>query len=135
MCLHLLAKYLPKRKPIKILSSLTWRHGKKCKICVTIRIFKMDKSSHLPSKSSYSEIFSKNNCPKNQPLKYIFNIAVLNLWPNSLKNTYDGVQVLVNFHVTLFCLWSLVQQSYILSHHFAEELLLWKTVQKLFMSC
>ena len=30
-----------------------------------------------------------------------FNIALLQLWWLSLKNTCDGVQLLVNFHVTL----------------------------------
>ena len=37
------------------------------------------------------------------------------------------MQLLVNFHVTLSCFWPLVQKSYISSHHFAEQLLLWNT--------
>ena len=34
----------------------------------------------------------------------------------------DWLQLLVNLHVKLFCFWTLVQKSYISSHHFAEQL-------------
>ena len=63
----------------------------------------------------------------------LFNIAVLNLKPNSLKNIYDGLQFLVNLHVMLSCFWQLVQKSYIWSHHFAKQLFLWNTSWKLLL--
>ena len=37
------------------------------------------------------------------------NNVVLNFWSNSFKNTRDGVQFLINAHVTLSCFSSLVQ--------------------------
>ena len=46
-----------------------------------------------------------------------FKIAVLQLWSNSLKNTCDGVQFLVNFHGTLSSFEPLLQKSYISSQH------------------
>ena len=67
MCLYFLPKRLPK-KFMKIRSSLIWRHGKKCKLSVTIR--------------AYWGVF--------------FYIAILNLW-STCENTCDGVQFLVKF--------------------------------------
>ena len=46
---------------MKTRSSQTWRQGKKCKICVTIRTFKMNMSSQKPLRSSHSRMFPKNN--------------------------------------------------------------------------
>ena len=48
------AKTFTLKKSIKMCSSLTLRHGKKCKICVTIRTFKMDVSSQLSLRSRRS---------------------------------------------------------------------------------
>ena len=62
-----------------------------------------------------------------------FYIAFLNLWWNSLKNTWDGAQLLVSLQVTRSSIWPLVQKIYISSHHFAEEQLLWNTFQNLFL--
>ena len=44
-------------------------------------------------------------------------LAVLQLLWNSLKNTCDGVQFLVNIHVTLFIFEPLLRKSYISSQH------------------
>ena len=40
---------------------------------------------------------------RSRHLDVFFNIAVLNLWSNSLKNTYDGMQFLVNLQLPLSC--------------------------------
>ena len=53
-----------------------------------------------------------------------FDIAVLSLWSNFFKIICAGVQFLVNLHITLSCFWPVMQNSYIFSHHFAEQLLL-----------
>ena len=60
------------KKSTKIHFSLTWRHCKKCKICVTIRTFNLNKPSQLPLRSSRSRMFSKNNCPQKQPSKCVY---------------------------------------------------------------
>ena len=62
----------------------------------------------------------------------LFNIPALNLWSDFLKNACDGF-FFVNLHVTLSCFWPLVQQKYISSYHFAEQLFLWNTSRKLLL--
>ena len=58
-----------------------------------------------------------------------FNIGILNLWSNSLRNTCDGVQFLAISCYT-FLLLTTSKESYIFLHHFAEQLL-WNTSRKL----
>ena len=94
---------------MKICSFLTWRHSKTCKICVTIRTFKMNISLQLPLRSSYSRIFSKMIVIRSSHLDVFINNAVLNLRLNSLKQTCYRVQFLVNLHVALSWFWPLVQ--------------------------
>ena len=62
---------------------------------------------------------------------YLKCIAVLNLWSNSLKITCDGVTSSVNLQIMLPCFLSLVQKSYISSHHFDKQLILWKCFENL----
>ena len=100
MCLHFSPKRLDKQS-VNICSSLTWRHGKKCKIFVTSGTFKMNIPLQLPLRSSHSRLFSKNICPQKQPSRSIYQCRCSELVVNFFENTCDRVQFLVNFHVTL----------------------------------
>ena len=63
-----------------------------------------------------------------------FNIAVLQLWWNSLKNTCDVVQFLVNFHVTLSSFEPLLRKRYFITTLInAEQQLLQNTSRKLLL--
>ena len=113
--LHLAPNPLLKKKVMKSGSSLTSRQSKKCKICV--QISKMNICLQLPLRSRLSGIFPNKFALRSSHQDTFFNIAVLHLWWNSLKNTGDGVQFLVNLHVTLTNFEPLLWKSYISSHH------------------
>ena len=83
--------------------------------------------------AAFQECFQKIIALKSSHQDVYFYIAILNLWRNSLKNTWDGAQLLVSLQVTRSSIWPLVQNIYISSHHFAEQLLLWNTFQNLFL--
>ena len=103
-------------------SSLTWRHGKKCKIYLTIRTFKMNKSSQQSLRNL--GMFSKNNCTQKQPSECNFQYCFSELAAKFFEKYLWRGSILVNLHVTLSCFWPLVQRSYILSHRSAKQLLL-----------
>ena len=103
------------KKIVKICSSLTWRQSQKCKICV--RISETNILPQLLLRSSHAERFQNIFILRSSHQDTFFNIAVLQLWWDSLKNTFDGVQFLVNFHVTLSRLEPMLQKSYISTQH------------------
>ena len=51
------------------------------------------------------------------------NNVVLNFWSNSFKNTRDGVQFLINAHVTLSCFSSQVQYDKVRDPNFGTGVL------------
>ena len=114
MCLHFSPKPLLK-KITKTRSSLTWRQSKKCKICV--KIPNTNIRLQLLWEAAMQECFQDKFVLRSSHQDTFFNIAVLQLWWNSLKNTCDGVQFLVNFHVTLSSFEPLLRKSYISSQH------------------
>ena len=115
VCLHFSPKPLLQKKIIKIRSSLTWRQSKKCKICV--RISKTNLVCSCFWEAAMQEYFQNKIVLKSSHQDTFFNIAVPQLWWNSLKNSCDGMQFLVNFHVTLSSFEPLLQKSYISSQH------------------
>ena len=102
--------------PLELLKWLKWTYHSRCLWEAAIQECSQ---KMIVLRNSHRDIF--------------FNIAIQNLWSNSLKSARDGAQFLVNLHVTLSCFWPLVQNSYILSHHFAKKLLLWNTSWKLLL--
>ena len=119
------------KKSIKFCSSLTWGCGKKFKICVTIRTFKMSITCSCLWEAAIQECSQKVITIRSSHQDVSFNTTVLNLWSNYLKNTCDGVHFLVNLYIILFCFWPLVQKSCISSNNFVEQQLLWNTSRKL----
>ena len=110
--------YSPKpllKKIMKRRSSLTWRQSKKCKICV--RISKTIIRLLLFWEATMQECFQNKFAVRSSHQDTFFNIAVLQLWWNSLKNSCDGMQYSVNFHITLSSFAPLLQKSYISSQH------------------
>ena len=112
-CLHFSPKPLLKKNhknpfPFNMTS-------KKCKICV--RISKSNIRLQLLWEATMQECFQNKFVLRSSHQDTFFNIALLQLWWNSLKNTCDGVQFLVNFHVTLSSFEPLLQKSYISSQH------------------
>ena len=63
------------------------------------------------------EYFQKKFVLRSSHQDVFFNIVVLHLWWNSLKNTGNRVQFLVNSHVTLTNFEPLLAKSYLSSHH------------------
>ena len=78
-------------------------------------------------KAAIEDCFQKIIVLRSSHKDVFFNITILNVWLNSWKNACDEVQFLVNLHVKLSCFCLLVQKSYISSHHFVKQLLLWNT--------
>ena len=69
----------------------------------TIINFKIGLSSLLLLRSSQSGMFTKVIILVNNHRYVLINIAVLNFCQVLSKNTCDGVQFLLNLHVTLSC--------------------------------
>ena len=95
----------------------------------------MNTSTQLPLWTSHSGIISKNICPQKHPSRFIFPYRCSELVAKFLEKYCNTAHFLVNLHVTLCCFWPLAQKKDILSHHFAEQLVLWNTSRKLFLCC
>ena len=93
---------------------------KRCKMCITTRIFKMNILCSCYWGAAIQECSQNIFVLRSSHWDVFISKAVLNLWSISFKNTCDGVQF-----------GPLMQKSYISSRHFAKQLLLWKTSQKL----
>ena len=115
LCAYTFCENFYLKKILKTRSSLTWRQSKKCKIC--IRISKTNIRLQLLWEAAMQECFQNKFVLKSSHQDIFFNIAVLQLWWNSLKNSCDGMQFLVNFHVTLSSFEPLLRKSYISSQH------------------
>ena len=97
MCLHFSPKpLLKKNHKNPFLFNMT--SSKKCKICV--RISKTNIVCSCFWEAAMQECFQNKIVLRSSHQDAFFNIAVLQLWWNSLKNTCDGVKFWVNLHVT-----------------------------------
>ena len=90
---------------MKICSSSTWHHDKKCKIYVPLELFKWIYCRSCLWGAAIQECSLKIIVVRSTHWDVFINNAVLKLWLNFLKNTRDGVQFLVNLHVMLSCFW------------------------------
>ena len=139
LCANIFCQNLPwKKKIMKIRSSLIWSQSKKCKICV-----KISQWIYVCSclwEAAMQECFQNKFVLRSSLQDAFFNIAVLHLWWNSLKNTCDEVRFLINLHVTLsnFELYDISAEKLYNAEKFhhsinAEQKLLQKTSRKLLL--